>query len=146
MNEQAMGGTAPRSVFRTILCVHARAPGSPVGIIARTLRRAAVTVVILLAVGLIAGAAGAIAASAGLLALYAVSVRINPRRPCLVCGGRGRLHSRIHPERFRMCPHCAGAGRLMHPAVRVVGTSRQKAELRRAAGSRRGYRYLRERP
>lgn len=85
------------------------------------------------------GAAGVAAGVIAVVVTGLVSLRLNPRVACPSCRGASRFYSWLTPWRFRMCSHCGGNGRVLHPAVRVLGSAPQKQEYAQSAEARRGH-------
>ena len=60
--------------------------------------------------------------------LYAVSLRLHPRRSCRACGGSGKTRDRIWRAARGTCPKCLG-GQRPRLGVRVLTPARARAML-----------------
>lgn len=82
-------------------------------------------------------AAAAITAAA----VYAVSLRIHPWKPCRSCEGTGKSRDTVWKTAFGTCKSCGGKGRKPRLGVRVL----QPARARRMTGAGPGHKRIDER-
>lgn len=60
----------------------------------------------------------------GLLAVYLLSVWINPFAPCRRCKGSPRTHGSLFTKAYDVCRHCEGRGRRVRTAARLFPRNR----------------------